>query len=160
MFKAQPRLFILPILLLTLFISNISSAMTNLSTGAQTSIAANVGKGHWTIVQAWVSDCSICNKEMPGFVKNAPRYPNTKILSISLDGNKKLAQDFVTKHRMNFPTLLSNVQEFNSYLVKTASEKLTGTPTYLIFNPKGELAALQQGHTPFGSVYNFITSQQ
>lgn len=160
MSKTQQYLSILPVLLFTLFISNTSSAMTNLNTNAPTSIAAYIGKGHWTIMQAWMSDCAICNKEMPKFVKNASRFPNTKVISISLDGNKQRAQQFVTKHRVNFPTILSNTQEFNNYLLQVAEEKLTGTPTYLIFNPKGELAAMQQGHLPFGSIYNFITSQQ
>ena len=160
MSKAQQYLSILPILLFTLLISNTSSAMTNLNTNAPTSIAAYTGKGHWTIMQAWMSNCAICNKEMPEFVKKAPRFPNTKVISISLDGNKQRAQQFITKHRVNFPTILTNTQEFNNYLLQAADEKLTGTPTYLIFDPRGTLVAVQQGHVPFGSIYNFITSQQ
>lgn len=159
MSKAQSYLSILPLLLFTLFISNTSLAMTNLNTNAPTRIADYAGKGHWTIMQAWMSNCAICNKEMPEFVKNAPRFPNTKVVSISLDGNKQRAQQFVTKHHVNFPTILSNVQEFNKYLLQAADEKLTGTPTYLIFDPRGALVAVQQGHVPFGSIYNFITSQ-
>jgi len=160
MLKAQQRLSILAILLVIAFISNTSSAMTNLKTGATTNISSYIGKGHWTVMQAWISTCTICNKEMPGFVKNAPRFPNTKVVVISLDGNTQEAQQFVSKHRVNFPTILSNPDEFNRYLLQAAEEKLSGTPTYMIFNPTGELVAVQQGHIPFGSIYNFITSQQ
>ena len=160
MLKAQQRLFIFSIFLFIFFTANASLAMTNLKTGNTTSISSYAGKGHWTIMQAWISTCTICNKEMPAFVKNSPRFPNTKIIGISLDGNKQPAQQFVTKHHVNFPTLLSDTREFNNYLLRTAEEKLNGTPTYLIFNPTGQLVAVQQSHVPFGTIYNFITSQQ
>lgn len=159
MLKAKRHLSILSVLFFTFFISTTTSAMTNLSNNARTSIEANIGKGQWTVMQAWVSTCGICNKEMPDFVKNAPRFPNTKVIGISLDGNRQSAQQFVNKHGVNFPTLLSTTNEFNRYLSKVAEEELEGTPTYLIFDPQGQLAGVQQGHIPFGSIYNFITSQ-
>ena len=156
MFTVSPRLLTLSVLFFSFFIANTSSAMSNLSTGAHSSIASYVGKGHWTIVQAWKSDCGICNTHMPTFVRNAPRFPNTKVIGVSLDGNKQVAKNFVSKHRVNFPTLLSNTTEFNQYLRRVAQEGLTGTPTYLVFNPRGKLVALQPGHVPFASIYNLM----
>lgn len=156
----SPRLFTLAALIFSFFITNTSFAMSNLSTGAHTSIASYVGKDHWTIVQAWKSDCGICNTHMPTFVKNARRFPNTKVIGVSLDGNRQIAKNFVSKHGVNFPTLLSNKREFNQYLRRVAKEGLTGTPTYLVFNPQGKLIALQPGHVPFASIYNLMRRSQ
>ncbi len=129
--------------------------MTNLK-NLPTSIDAYKGHGHWLIVQAWSSKCNICNKAMPGLVKASHSFPNAKLVGVSLDGNIRAAQRFVDKHHVNFPTIVSNNNEFNSYLLKVAGEGLRGTPTFLIFDPKGNLKALQPGNVPPTTLQNFL----
>ncbi len=129
--------------------------MINLK-GQATSIEAFTGKGKWLIVQAWSSNCSICDKAMPGLVKASRSFPNARVLGVSLDGNKHTTQKFVNKHHINFPTLISNNNEFNDYLLKVADEGLRGTPTYLIFDPKGNLKAMQPGDIPPTTLQNFL----
>ncbi len=155
-----------PSLLVTLFIfiiavslSSMTLAMSNLN-GQPASINSFKGKGNWLIVQAWASSCAVCNREMPSFVKAAHSFPNTRVIGVSLDGNKTTAQSFVNKHRVNFPTLLSNTNEFNQYLKQIAGEKLVGTPAFLIFNPQGNLVAVQQGNVPPENLRNFLRKKQ
>ncbi len=151
--KHALRLFTFFVLIFS--ISSTSYAMTNLK-GQPASIQAFTGKGKWLIVQAWSSNCSICNKAMPGLVKASRSFPNARVSGVSLDGNKHTAQKFVNKHHINFPTLISNNNEFNDYLLKVADEGLRGTPTYLIFNPQGHLKAMQPGDIPPTTLQNFL----
>ncbi len=132
-----------------------SFAMTNLK-GQPVSIESFTGNGKWLIVQAWSSKCSICNKAMPGLVKASRSFKNARVIGVSLDGSKNTAQHFVNKHKINFPTLVSNNNEFNDYLLKVADEGLKGTPTYLIFDPQGKLKAMQPGDIPPTTLQNFL----
>lgn len=153
------RVFSIFILLISITISASSSAMTNMK-GEPSSIEAFTGNGKWLIVQAWASRCPICNKAMPDLVKSAHSFPNAKVLGVSLDGSRTSAQKFINKHKVNFPTLVSNNREFDAYLRKVAGEKLTGTPTYLIFTPNGQLVGLQPGNVPPTTLKNFLRQQQ
>lgn len=147
------------VLLLTSLLSTTSFAMTNLK-NQPTSIDAYKGKGKWLIVQAWSSRCSICNKAMPGLVKASHSFPNARLVGVSLDGNIRAAQGFINKHHINFPTIVSNNNEFNAYMNKVAGEGLHGTPTFLIFDPQGRLKALQPGNVPPTTLQNFLMKMQ
>ena len=134
-------------------------AMTNLK-GQPDSIKAYTGKGKWLIVQAWASHCAICNKAMPGLVNASRSFKNARLIGVSLDGDKSSAEEFINKHRINFPTLLSNNTEFNRYLLEIADEGLRGTPTFLIFDPQGNLKAMQPGDIPVTTIQNFLSKKQ
>lgn len=153
------RLTSLSILLLTITISANVSAMTNMN-GQPASIQSFAGKGKWLIVQAWSSSCPICNQTMPELVKSAHSFPNAKLIGVSLDNNNAKTQRFIKKHNINFPTLLSNNNEFDAYLKRVAKERLTGTPTFLIFSPDGKLAAMQPGSVPPQTLKNFLRNQR
>ncbi len=157
--SASLRLVTLFIFVISISFSSMTLAMSNLN-GQPASINSFKGKGNWLIVQAWASSCVVCNQEMPGFVKAARSFPNTRVIGVSLDGNKTTAQRFVNKHHVNFPTLLSNTNEFNQYLKQIAGEKLVGTPAFLIFNPQGNLVAMQQGNVPPENLRNFLRKKQ
>lgn len=155
----KPALRLISLFVLIFSITSTASAMTNLK-GQAASIESYAGKGKWLIVQAWSSKCSICNQAMPGLVKASRSFPNTQVIGVSLDGNKNTTQRFINKHHINFPTLLSNNNEFNDYLLKVADEGLKGTPTFLIFDPRGNLKAMQPGNVPPATLQNFISGQK
>ena len=96
---------------------------------------------------------------MPGLEKASRSFPNAQVIGVSLDGNTSTAQKFINKHHVSFPTLVSNNNEFSDYLVKVAGEKLRGTPTYLIFDPQGNLKAMQPGDVPTATLKNFLRKQ-
>ncbi len=147
------------VLLFSMALSSASMAMTNFQNQLD-SIDSYIGKGQWLIVQAWSSKCSICNKTMPALVKASHSFPNARLIGVSLDGNLASARRFANKHKVNFPTLVSNNNEFNNYLLKIADEGLKGTPTFLIFDPKGKLQALQPGSVPPATLQNFLMKLQ
>ena len=97
---------------------------------------------------------------MPAMVGSIGTYPNTKVIGVSLDGDVRIAQSVIRKYRINFPTIMSNVSEFNAYVKKTANKKLTGVPTFMIFSPEGKLMAYQSGKITPKQLRNFIKKQR
>ena len=131
--------------------------------GKATSLDDHIGKGKWRVVVLWASDCHACNQEAEQYIQFHEEYKDKHIelLGISLDGEKKRddAKDFIKRHDVTFPNLIG---EFNS--VVTLYESLSGgqwlgTPTILVFNPKGELKAAQPGAVPTGLIEEFINGQ-
>ncbi len=131
----------------------------NETKGKLANISNQIGKGKWTIIEAWHSKCKICMTSMPSMVESIGTYPNARVLGVSLDGNKKIAQSVIRKYRINFPTIYSSVGEFSSYVQKVASRKLSGVPTYMIFTPKGKLVAYQSGKITPQQLKAFIKKQ-
>jgi hypothetical protein len=127
--------------------------------GKLANISHQVGKGRWTIIEAWHHNCKICMTTMPAMVKSIGTYPNTKVIGVSLDGNDKIANSVIRKYGINFPTIMSSVKEFDAYVRKTANKKLTGVPTFMIFSPKGQLVAFQSGKISPEQLKAFISKQ-
>lgn len=148
------------VLLSAIFLSTPTFAMTNMNDGKTTSIKNYVGKGKWLIVEAWHSKCGICMKSMPDFVKSKGTFPDAKLIGISLDGSKEKAQSVMNRFKVNFPTLLTNISEFDQYVKKVAKKPLKGAPTYLIFDPSGDLKAMQSGYLSPNDIKSYINKQK
>lgn len=127
--------------------------------GKLANISGEIGKGKWIIVEAWHSKCKVCMSSMPEMVRSIGSYRNAKVVGVSLDGNRKIAKGVIRKYNINFPTIYSNVNEFNRYVKKVAHKKLTGVPTFLIFSPKGDLVAYQSGKISPKQIKSFIHKQ-
>jgi len=150
----------LSIVILTAMIFSSPLVAKNEANGKLASISKQVGKGSWTIVEAWHHKCKICMSSMPAMIKSIGTYPNAKVIGVSLDGDVKIAQRVIREHGINFPTIMSNVKEFDTYVQKTAKKKLTGVPTFLIFSPKGKLVAFQSGKITPKQLKDFINKQK
>ena len=117
--------------------------------GKFTTLSKQFEAGKWTLVMLWKSDCSICIREYPAISDFHTRHSDTdaKVLGISLDGYSQLEKikQHIEEMPMTFDSLVgeSIVVAFQ-YSIAT-SKSLRGTPTYLIFDPKGRLAAHHVG---------------
>ena len=152
-------LLLLCLLIGSVLVSSSASAMTDIK-GKPSSVAKHVGKGQWLIVEAWHSRCHICMKGMPAMVQAGRSFPNAKLIGVSLDGNRHIAQRIVKRFNINFPTIVSNTREFDRYLRKVANRPLVGAPTYLIFSPTGKLKAVQSGKLSPKDIKGYLRSQQ
>jgi len=119
-----------------------------------------LGKGKWLVVMIWASDCHICNREAHQYVDFHLVHSDTDatVLGISVDGKsrKKAAEKFIQKHSVDFPNLIAE-PEFVSNLYKGyTGQHFAGTPSFLIFSPKGELKAAQAGAVPTSLIEDFI----
>ena len=133
-------------------------AFTNLETGKPDKILNHVGKGKWTIVEVWESNCPACRMHMPEMVKFDGKLKNARILSVSLDSQNNIdaAEDFIAEFDMKFPTILSNFIEMNIWMQQSIGESLVGTPTFILFDHEGKLVAAQPGIVSTESLEKFI----
>jgi len=159
------KLFFLAKTLFLSFIASIVISSTALAftefDGKKTSIEAQLGNGKWTVLEVWSSDCHACRAHMPDMVKFNGKLDNLRLLGVALDGQpgKAAAQAMINEYNIPFKTILSNPIELNAWMELNAKESLVGTPTFMIFDPKGKLVGLQAGILPTTSIERFIQAR-
>jgi peroxiredoxin len=129
-------------------------------TGKPARIEDYAGDGKWLLVMYWASDCHVCNAEAHSYVDFHRRHhdQDASVLGISLDGldNKAAAQGFLDRHKVNFPNLIGAPAPIALHYQNLVGESWYGTPTFLLFDPRGELFAMQVGAIPPHVVEKFI----
>lgn len=117
-------------------------------------------EGKWLIVVIWASDCHVCNREAAKYVAlhNKRKDKDASVLGISIDGWENIldAEAFVDRHKLTFPNLIGAVERVDAVYRHYTGSSLTGTPTFLIFSPKGEAVASQAGAVPVDIIEMFI----
>ncbi|MCK5727511.1 MAG: TlpA family protein disulfide reductase [Thiotrichaceae bacterium] len=152
---------IAPLILVLLAFNGTALAFTDIKTGKTDLISNHLGDKKWTILEIWGSDCSACRKHMPEMVKFDGKLDNARILSVSIDGEKKIkaAKKFIDEYEMKFPTLLSNPSEVDTWMKRSLEEPFIGTPTFVVFNPEGKIVAAQAGIVSTKVIEKFITKK-
>lgn len=118
------------------------------------------GKGKWLLVMFWASDCHICNKEAHSYVDFHFTHSDkdATVLGISADGKAKFkdAEKFIKKHSVDFPNLIGEPEDVAALYGKYANSRWVGTPSFLLFNPKGKVMAAQVGAVPPEVIEDFM----
>ncbi len=131
--------------------------------GSFHSLNEYVGKGKWTVIMLWASDCHVCNDEAGEYVKfhEAHKDKDARVLGISLDGmkNKIEAEKFIKRHGVTFPNLIEAPEKVHALYSKLTGQPFVGTPTFLIYSPVGELRAAQAGAVPVHIIESFIDKE-
>lgn len=131
--------------------------------GKPSSISNYTGKGKWTTVIIWASDCHVCNVEAEQYIQFHEEYKDKHIemLGISLDGNKKLAdaKAFVKRHHVTYPNLIGEPTYVASVYENLTGGSWVGTPTILVYDPQGELQAAQPGAVPVELIEEFVKTK-
>jgi len=124
------------------------------------SIEDFTGKGKWVLVMFWASDCHICNKEAHQYVDFHFTHSDKDaiVLGVSIDGKEKFkdAEHFIKKHSIDFPNLIGEPEAVITAYSKYAQSHWVGTPSFLLFNPKGKILAAQVGAVPPTLIEDFI----
>ncbi|MEZ5448139.1 MAG: TlpA disulfide reductase family protein [Thiolinea sp.] len=138
-----------------------AAAMTDMQ-GKALHVNQLIGKGKWTVFEVWVSTCHVCQSTVHYMNEFKARFPAADVYGISLDGaeRKQAAENFIQRHRLNFPNLLSDGSEFDTFLYRTTGEFLVGTPTLMVYNPQGQLAAVQPGVVTPQELITFIRDEE
>lgn len=140
-----------------------ASALYDLS-GKPASIDEFSGHGKWLVVMFWASDCHVCNKEAHQY--NDFHFVHSDndatVLGVSLDGtaNKALAEGFIKKHKLNFPNLIGEPEDVADMFTELTGVLWRGTPTFLIYSPKGQLMIQQIGAVPAEMIEAYMESQK
>ncbi|MDH5545865.1 MAG: peroxiredoxin family protein [Gammaproteobacteria bacterium] len=126
------------------------------------SLTDYTGKGKWTVVMMWAHDCHVCNQEAHQYVKfhTAHKDRDAIVLGISMDGleKKKEAESFVQRHKLNFDNLYGEPEALAEAFENLTGVSWFGTPTFLFFNPKGEIMAQQVGAVPPKLIEQFMVN--
>lgn len=131
--------------------------------GSFHSLDEYTGKGKWTVVMLWASDCHACNAEAKQYVKfhKAHKDKNATILGVSLDGETKKADanKFIERHGVTFPNLIEEPGKIENMYASLSGQQWIGTPSFLIYSPTGELRAAQVGAVPTHIIESFIAKE-
>lgn len=131
--------------------------------GKPVGIEDYTGKGKWTVVMIWASDCHICNKEAPQYNQFHLKHKkhDAVMLGISMDGqtNKQAAADFVKEHKLRFPNIIGEPQAVADMFYDATGENWVGTPTFLVYSPTGKLTVQQIGAVPVPVIEEFLQQQ-
>ncbi len=163
--KNWPRHFIIIALFTVLsFNSGYAFALSDMQ-GNTKRFADMLSKDKWTVFEIWASDCPAC-PDAVFYMKNLKkRYGHkVEVIGVSVDGDhgdkgKAMAVAFMKKHQLTFPTLLGRTVEVDNFLYQF-EEDLYGTPSVLLFNPKGELRGIEAGAIISQDVIDFIEQDE
>ncbi len=118
------------------------------------------GKGKWTVVMFWASDCRVCNAEIGQYIQfhQDHKDKDASILGVSLDGQARLdaARDFIKRHAVPFPNLVGEPEDIANLYQTLTSNEWVGTPSFLVYSPQGKLLAAQAGAVPPELIEKFI----
>ena len=121
--------------------------------GKAKNIGEYAGKGKWLVVMLWASDCLVCNQEAHQYVDfhKLHKDKDAQVLGISLDGaaKKSDAQEFVLRHKVNFPNLIGEPMDIASmYQERTGNTWIGITPNIV--------TALKPDATPKNTFCRFL----
>ncbi|HEC18060.1 MAG TPA: TlpA family protein disulfide reductase [Gammaproteobacteria bacterium] len=121
------------------------------------------GKGKWTVVMIWASDCHVCNAEAENYdaFHRAHKDKDAVILGVTLDGSEKKpeAEKFIQRHKVSFDNLIGEPQTVMGLYTQLTGQPWVGTPTFLVYSPSGELRAAQVGAVPVKLIESFIEKE-
>lgn len=128
--------------------------------GSSGALDAYTGKGKWVVLKIWAHDCYVCNKEAHEYVAFHKKHKDKDavMLGLSMDGKKKLkkAKAFMQRHKIQYTTLLGEPEVVAGYYQNKTGSPWIGTPTFMIFDPSGKLAAESVGAVPTALIEQFI----
>lgn len=131
--------------------------------GKADSLDSHTGKGKWTVVMIWASDCHVCNEEARQYEKFHQLHQNkdATVLGITLDGmaNKQAAESFIKRHKVSFPNLIGEPEKFLPYYSQISGKPWIGTPTIMVYAPNGDLRGAQAGAIPVEIIEAFIKQE-
>lgn len=131
--------------------------------GKPSAIENYAGKGKWLVVMLWASDCHVCNQEVHQYNAFHQKHSgkDAVILGVSLDGQEKKsdAQDFVSRHKVGFPNLIGEPEVVAGIYQNLTGSQWIGTPTFMVYTPKGELIGAQVGAVPPATIETFIENE-
>jgi peroxiredoxin len=134
--------------------------LRDLSSGQPATLDDHLGKGQWTVVMFWSSDCPICNREAPAWSLFDARHRarDARVVGVSLDGERRLqeAKAFVDRHLLDFPSLIGAPGEVGRLYSERGRSPFLGTPSFLVFGPDGQLRARQVGPLPVDRLEQLI----
>lgn len=108
-----------------------------------------VGGGEWTLVMFWSTDCIPCEEQKPMIeaFHHDHEGKDARVIGIALDGleARKEVQSLIDRHDPSYQNLVVFTDVFYRQYQELTGKDFRATPTYLLYNPAGELAGARSG---------------
>ena len=114
-----------------------------------------------TVLMIWRHDCHVCNQEAATYSFFHEDNEQIQVVGLSTDGmeKKEQAENFIRNHDLSFDSMIGELPSVMLYYQKNTGARFIGTPTFMVFNPQGELKAAQAGAIPPEVISKFISQQ-
>ena len=130
--------------------------------GAAHNVGEYIGKGKWAVVVVWAHDCHYCNEEIHEMsaLHQARRDKDLTVLGVSVDGwgQADKARGFVARHKLPFVNLIAEPQQ--AVMHKFGGGAFVGTPTYYVYDPKGDLRGKNVGPVSKEDIEAFVANPE
>lgn len=128
--------------------------------GQAVTTEADVGNGKWQVIMIWSTDCHICAVMKPKMSAFHDKHKEgeAEVYGIALDGSQNLAavKQYMHKHEVTFPTYIGDINLIAVNFEIYNGTPLSGTPTYMLYNPEGELVAIDFGMLDVDAIERFM----
>lgn len=132
--------------------------------GSDDTLGRYLGKGQWIVFNIWGPRCPPCLEEMPELVSfhEDHKESDAMVVSLALDypgfgyAKPKEVKAFIDDYFITFPVLLGD----SEIAGQVTGRYLSGTPTTYLYDPNGELVALQVGMVTQALIEEFISGYQ
>lgn len=130
--------------------------------GHEQALSDRIGQDdQWRVVMIWESGCPACNHVAHRYVDFHEFNTDQRaaMLGISIDGPGRQAdaEAFVARHQVPFPNLIATPREIAGLYRSLTGKPFRGTPSFLVFDPQGQLRAFQTGPVPTDMLDQFIS---
>ncbi len=129
-------------------IANASFLMQNLA-GDRVDLHDYLGKGKWTLVMLWSTDCVPCEEQKPMIQEFHTAYKDDKaiVIGLALDGPAMRSEidALIDHHQPDYTNLVVFDDVFMRQFETETGKAYSVTPTYLFYRPNGELLGVHMG---------------
>lgn len=116
--------------------------------------------GKWTMVMMWTTYCGACRSQYPSVSAFHDKHKNVdaKVIGMSLDGFAEVekVRAYIAGKPMTFESSIVEADAIRGAYKALTEESFTGTPTYLMFNPQGDLVAHVPGLIAVEDIERYI----
>ncbi len=128
--------------------------------GQKAMLAEYFEPGKWTLVMIWTTYCGVCAQQYPiiSALHNERHEEDLKVVGISVDGYRytEEVRVYIANRPPSFDSVIGEIAEIAPGFNETTGEEFKGTPTYLLFDPQGQIAAQTVGPIKTEAIDRFI----
>ena len=165
--KFRPRSHALHLVLLTALLAGLATTTLAATTiraqtldGEPVRLDDYFARGRWTLVVVWTTYCPVCAGEFDTLARlqAAHAASELEVLGVAIDGvaaRGTVAGTLAERHA-RFESLVGEPTEIAAGFERLTGTPFLGTPTYLLFDGDGELAARKNGPLDRAELERFL----
>lgn len=108
-----------------------------------------IDNGKYTLVMVWATNCPLCEEQKPMIQAFHVDYKDTKanVVGIAIDGIGKIDEinTIIDKSKPTYTNYVAAASTFLDDFEFATGKRFNATPTYIMFDPKGNALAVAIG---------------